>query len=424
MSTTTHSKALEGLAGRDGKIRVKTGPRSPARTPLVPGISALLTAIGAGVFIFQVAAGDAAKAWQAYLVSFLLFAAIAHGALLFSTLMHLTRARWSGPLADLAEAFTAFFPLSFVLFLLLLAGRNHLFPWAGHDLHGKEAWLNLPFLFSRDAAGLLILYGLGLGYLYHVLWFKISARGASGAVGRWLLRRWQKRPPDPIRYHRRATFLAGFYMLAFALVLSLLGYDLVMSMDPHWYSTLFGAYSFVKAIYVGFGAVIILAAILHLHQANRFRLKPAQFHDIGKLFFAFGLVWADFFYAQLVVIWYGNISEETAYVIERVMTPPWQGLAWTVFIVCFVAPFLILLNQRIKTMPAAMIAVCGFVISGIWLEHFLLLGPVYHTHAQALPLSWIDGAVALGFLGLLAAALSVYLKQFPEILHTRLEENR
>jgi hypothetical protein len=175
---------------------------------------------------------------------------------------------------------------------------------------------------------------------------------------------------------------------------------------------------------VGFGGLIILAAWLHLRQRPEYAIAGSQFHDIGKLFFAFGLVWADFFYAQFVVIWYGNIPEETAYVIERVMTAPWKGLAWTVFIVCFVAPFLILLNKKIKTVPAAMIGICGSVIIGMWLEHFLLLAPVYHHGPKALPLSWIDGLIALGFLGLLMAAVSAYLKQFPEVLRTRLEERR
>jgi hypothetical protein len=214
------------------------------------------------------------------------------------------------------------------------------------------------------------------------------------------------------------------YMLAFALVLSLLGYDLVMGADPHWYSTLFGAYSFVKAVYVGFGALIITAALLHMSSANRFELRSSQFHDIGKLFFGFCLVWADFFYAQFVVIWYGNISEETAYIIERTMAAPWGNLAWAVFGICFIGPFLILLNKKIKTIPMAMTIICSLVIIGMWLEHFLLLAPALYPDTHSLPLSWIDLGVALGFLGLLAAAISLYVEQFPELLHVRAEEGR
>ena len=388
---------------------------------IIMGISTLV-AVGAGTFAVQITIGDADKAWQAYLINFLLFSAIAHGALLFSTLMHAVRARWGGVLAELAEAFSAFFPVSFFLFLGLFWGKTHVFPWLFQDLHGKESWLNLPFLFARDLSGLLILYALGFAYLYHALWFKIRRRGATSSLALWLQKRWQRNVPDESRYHRRMTVFAFLYMLAFTLVFSLLGYDLVMSMDPHWYSTLFGAYSFVKAIYVGFGALIIVAALLHLSSDNGFSVKTSQFHDIGKLFFAFCLVWADFFYAQFVVIWYGNIPEETAYIIERTMTAPWRGLAWTVFGVCFIGPFLILLNKKIKTVPAAMIVICSLVITGMWLEHFLLIAPAFYPYSESLPLSWIDAAVGLGFLGLLASALIYYLKQFPEVLHQKVGE--
>jgi Ni/Fe-hydrogenase subunit HybB-like protein len=384
----------------------------------------LLMIVGLAIFVFNAVSGDRAKAWQAYLVNFLLFSAIAHGAVLFSALMHATRARWSGALADLAESFSAFFPVSFILLLLLYFGKEYVFPWLHHDLHGKEAWLNLPFLLSRDALGLLILYGLGFAYLYHCLYFKIKERGASGIVGKRLWRRWQVKPPETDRFQRRTTLFAMLYMLAFALVLSLLGYDLVMGADPHWYSTLFGAYSFVKAVYVGFGALIITAALLHMSRANSFELKSSQFHDIGKLFFGFCLVWADFFYAQFVVIWYGNISEETAYIIERTMAAPWGNLAWLVFAVCFIGPFLILINKKIKTIPAAMTVICSIVIVGMWLEHFLLLAPALYPDTHSLPLGWIDLGVALGFLGLLAAAVTLYVRQFPELLQVRAEEGR
>jgi TRAP-type C4-dicarboxylate transport system permease small subunit len=399
-----------------------TSPKLRKRPLLVIVVINLLVAVGAGTFAMQLVAGDADKAWQAYLINLLLFSAIAHGALLFSTLMHVVHARWGGVLADLAEAFSAFFPISFILFILLFNGKSHVFPWMLADLHGKEGWLNIRFMLGRDVLGLLILYGLGFAYLYHALWFKIRQRGASGALAVLLRDHWKRYKPDEIRFRKRRTLFAYLYMLAFALVLSLLGYDLVMALDPHWYSTLFGAYSFVKSIYVGFGGLIMVAAILHLSGAGGVQVKSAQFHDIGKLFFAFCLVWADFFYAQFVVIWYGNIPEETAYIIERTMTAPWNTLAWTVFAVCFIAPFLILLNKKIKTIPAAMIVICGAVLVGMWLEHFLLVGPAFYQHVKSLPLSWTHGTVALGFLGLLAGALLYYLEQFPEILQARSQE--
>ncbi len=121
----------------------------------------VLILIGAATFIVGLTSQHPERAWQAYLINFLLWSAIAQGAVLFSTVMHMTKARWCGPISSLSESFTAFFPLSFILFLLLFIGRTHIFPWLHEDLHGKEIWLNIPFLFWRDFCGLLILYLLG-----------------------------------------------------------------------------------------------------------------------------------------------------------------------------------------------------------------------------------------------------------------------
>jgi Ni/Fe-hydrogenase subunit HybB-like protein len=383
-----------------------------------------LAAASALVFIGVAASGHPGRVWQAYLLNFLFFSAIAQGAVLFSALMYTVKAKWSGPLTDIAESFTAFFPVSLLLFVILLLGRQYVFPWLHEDLHGKEFWLNVPFLFARDFAALSLLYGLGLAFLYHRLYFTLSDRGASSAFARRLLARWQKNPPDEYRWASRMGVFGILYLLAFALVLSLLGYDLVMAADPEWYSTLFGAYCFVKSVYIGFGALIILGALLHMSNRNGYHLENNQFIDIGKLFFAFCLVWADFFYAQFVVIWYGNLPEETAYIIKRTMTAPWNALAWTVFITCFIAPFLILLNRRFKTRPKAMITLCLASLTGIWLEHFLLLGPAFHPHVHQLPLGWVEPVVAVGFFGLLAAAITGYFKQFPELLMGAADGNK
>lgn len=403
----------------------RTLEKTNANRSRMQTIFLLCILLGVAAFLVQVFRGEAARAWQAYLISFLLFSALAHGALLFSTLMHTVKARWSGQAAAVAESFSAFLPVSLILFLVLFLGGSNVFPWIGQDLHGKEVWLNLPFLFGRDLVGLLVLYGLGLGYVYYTrLAQNDPDRPAAGLLARRIRQRLSHSTQDPAGYERVRTILGILYMVAFALVLSLLGYDLVMSADPHWYSTLFGAYFFIKAVYVGFGALIILAAVLHTSAAHNFTLTSNQFHDLGKLFFGFCLVWADFFYVQFVVIWYGNISEETTYIIERTMAAPWRPLAWGVFIVCFVGPFLVLLNKKIKTVPVAMIAICSIVIAGMWLEHFLLLGPALFPHAHAITVGWMDPLIAVGFFGLMATAITGYFRQFPELLDSPPPEGR
>ncbi len=355
------------------------------------------------------------RAWQAYLINFLLWSAIAQGGLLFATLMHTTKARWSGPLQGLAESFSAFFPISAILFIFLFLGSKYIFVWHQYDLHGKEIWLNIPFLFSRNLLGLLVLYGVGGAYLYYAMRLRLTAMEHPGKIRAFLQKRWDQGTQDPDKLRSRMNLFSILYMLAFGVILSLIGYDLVMSLDPHWFSTLFGAYTFIKAFYVGLGALIILASILHLNPAIAFSLKPAQFHDLGKLFFAFCLLWADFFYAQFVVIWYGNISEETAYVIKRTMSTPWSGLAWFVFIICFILPFFILINKKIKTRPKFMSILCAVVIMGIWLEHFLLISPALFHDVKAIPVGLMDGLIFVGFFGLMVLALTAFFSLFPEI---------
>ena len=373
----------------------------------------ILIIIGLAAFIYGVAGDHPEKAWQAYLINFLLWSAIAQGAVLFSAVMHMTKARWSGPLSALSESFAAFFPLSFVLFLILFLGRNHIFPWLHEDLHGKEVWLNIPFLFTRDSIGLLLLYAIGFAYLYNALQLRSQGNQARGKFGQFISRGWDRNNRSATQVKKKMTVWAGLYILAFTLVLSLIGYDLVMSMDPHWISTLFGGYTFVKAFYVGLGALIILAAIVQIKKGKDSGIESSHFHDIGKLFFAFCLLWADFFYVQLTVIWYGNIPEETHYVIERTVMVPWNTLAWAIFIVCFIIPFVILLNKKVKTKPVFMMILCSIIIIGFWLEHLLLLAPAMSHDAHSLSLGVSDGLITVGFLGLMVLAVSFFLKRFP-----------
>jgi len=384
------------------------------KTPVFWVFSALFV-LGAVIFLWELAGHHPERAWQAYLINFLLWSAIAQGALLFSAVMHMTKARWSGPLSGLSESFASFFPISFVLFLILFIGKNHIFPWIHEDLHGKEVWLNIPFLFARDGIGLLVLYLLGFGFLYYALQLKLGNHEPEGKFRQAIFRLWQQKQLSSEKIRQKMTIWGGLYILAFALVLSLMGFDLVMSMDPHWISTLFGAYHFVKAFFVGLGGLIILAAIMHTRNGERSPLTSDHFHDIGKLFFGFCLLWADFFYVQLLVIYYGNIPEETYYVIARTMLAPWNKLAWMVFLTCFVGPFFILLNKNVKTQPVFMAVICTIVITGIWFEHLLLLGPALSHGASSISLGFSDGLISLGFFGLMALAIGFFFRVFPEL---------
>ncbi|MBU4319225.1 MAG: hypothetical protein KKF30_18355 [Proteobacteria bacterium] len=386
----------------------------------------LMILAGVGGFYFLLVHRSPARAWQAYLTNFLVWSAMAQGGLLFSVIMHITKARWSRGLCAISEGFAFFFPVSLIFFAGLFFGQEFVFPWI-HLATGKEAWLNVPFLMTRDLAGLLILFGVGLCYVYHAMTLrfqKYSAgkyQGFSGKIRAFLENRWSKSPHDPEKILKKKTVFGILYAVCYALVLSLLGYDLVLSADPHFVSTLFGAYTFVKAFYAGLGALIILVSVLYLGSNGNLRVTENQFHDLGKLFFGFCLLWADFFYCQLVVIWYGNIPEETQYIITRTLLSPWKELAWFVFTISFILPFFVLLNKKVKTKPRWMVVLCVMVILGIWLEHLLLLGPELNP-GRSLPIGLADGFIFIGFLGIMAFCLRLFLRIFPEILNRSHEE--
>ena len=370
--------------------------------------------IGFSVFSFLIANDLPQLAWPAYLINVLLWSAIAQGGLLFSIVMHVTKARWSHALSGFSEAFASFFPVSFLLFLILILGKDYIFPWMHADLHGKDLWLNVTFLFSRDLTGLFILYGLGFAFLYYSLGLKLGNHPPHGKIRTILHKLWSKSLMNIDRCKSRITLFSVLYIIAYAFVLSLIAFDLIMSADPHWISTLFGAYGFVKAFYIGLGGLVILASIIFLKYGDRSGVTASHFHDLGKLFFGFCLIWGDFFYAQFIVIWYGNIPEETSYIIQRTMLFPWKPLAWVVLSVCFVIPFFILLNRKIKTKPVFMTVLCSCVIIGILLEHLLLLGPALSPDIGITVQILVTGLIFLGFFGLMGLAVSFFLHLFPE----------
>src|SRR5579862_4634562 len=268
----------------------------PSQRVVVGGCATLVVAgaIGFGVALTR---GAALRAWEAFLVNLLFWIGIAQGGVVVSASLYLTQARWGGAsLYRLAEGFAGFLPLGFLLFWLLFPGRELIFPWILHPLPEKVAWLNVPFLFERDGGSLLVLTALSL-------WFVRSSR--SGAAVQWAESSADIEPPPPVI--RR---LAPTVIIAYAVVYSLLAFDLVMSLSPVWYSTLFGAYFFAGAYWSALAAMGVLASV-GWRPAPRNAVHTESLHDIGKLVFAFSIFWAYLLWSQYLPIWYADIPEET-----------------------------------------------------------------------------------------------------------------
>ncbi len=209
----------------------------------------LLILIGGTTFVIGISGTRAERTWQAFLVNYLFWSGLAFGSVLFSAILVITKARWGRPVKRLAEAPAAFLPLSFLLFWVLLPGREKIFPWIHEPLPQKAAWLNTGFLFARDGLSIFLLTILSLALVY------FSVRGENEIYSRKPGTGKENSDPGGKNLSKQ-TVLAPLVAIAYALVLSLLGFDLVMSLSPHWYSTLFGMYFFTGAFYSALAALI------------------------------------------------------------------------------------------------------------------------------------------------------------------------
>jgi len=287
--------------------------RIPERWPVLAfGLLGLVALSGALTFMQAIDGPGSPRAWQIFLVNFLFWSGISQAGVVFSAVLYVTGAQWGKPIRKIAEAMVAFLPLSVLLFPVLLWGLDILFPWIHGPitrLHGAIAeeralWLHAPFHVVRDGIALLLLAGLSLVFVYYSL------------VGR----------------ERTARLLSPILLILYGVVYTLLAFDLVMALDPHWISTLFGWYFFVGNFLAGLAAIAILVVLIHRYFALEGRITPSLFHDLGKLIFGFSLFWVYLFWSQYLTIWYGNLPEETEYIIIRVKEFPWVYLSWLILI--------------------------------------------------------------------------------------------
>ena len=216
-------------------------------------VSLAAVLIGGIVFLIGTGGPQPERAWQIFLVNYLFWSGMAFGSVLFSAVLVITKARWGRPIKRLAEAPVAFLPLAFLLFWVLFLGRERLFPWIQHPLPLKAAWLDIGFLFARNGIFLFMLTAVSLGLVY------FSVRGEKKISPE--LEGWEKFREHGKENLRRQAILAPILAILYALTLSLIGFDLVMSLSPQWYSTLFGMYFFTGAFYSALALLIFLSII-------------------------------------------------------------------------------------------------------------------------------------------------------------------
>ncbi len=346
----------------------------------------VLAITGVAAFSVALTRGASLRAWEAFLVNLLFWLGVAQGGVVVSASLYLTQARWGGAsVYRLAESFAGFLPLGFLLFWLLLAGQQLIFPWVLHPLPQKVAWLNVPFLFGRDGGGLLLLTALSV-------WFVYASRRADAVE-------WAESAADIELPPATLRRLAPAVIIIYAIVYSLIAFDLVMSLSPIWYSTLFGAYFFAGAYWSALAAMGVLASVgWRPVPRGESAEHSASLHDIGKLVFAFSIFWAYLLWSQYLPIWYADIPEETFFLVRRIHALPWGVLAWIALLLIWLIPFIALLGKRAKRTPRILGAVCALGLIGMWIERYVLVVP--SLSPTIIPFGWVEVLISAGFFGL------------------------
>ena len=373
---------------------------------------------------------DSALAWKSYVVNWNYFASIALGGVIVAAVTWITKAKWNWSVRRIQHSFAAYLPIAFVLFVpMLLNLRADYFPWIemmADDpiVQKKAAYLNVPFLVSRNLVGVAALFAMACGFVYLAVRPDLGRAGAARtAVERekkrswWhqqFTRGWVGQAAEEDRSYHRMARMAPLLVIVYATVMTMLSFDWAMSLEPHWFSTIFGAWFFMGALWGGFAGTAVAA--VWLKRRDRVfseHVGRSTLWDLGKLTFAFAVFWTYLFWSQYIVIWYGKLPWEQAWINTRA-GDPWGGLSALVIVLCFVAPFAGLLGARPKKTPLILQGFATVVLTGLWLWHYMLIFPSLHHEGDAVFSVWTP-AIGLMFLGLFLMAVRWFLGTFPAV---------
>jgi hypothetical protein len=383
------------------------------------GLGGVLTLVGLLLFILTLSGPDADRAWHLFHVNWIFFTGLAGGSVAFAAVQKITKGQWSGLMIRFAEACSAFLPVSFIGFLVIFSvGYSHIFPAMEGLPHGKALWLSHGWMFWRVFLALGLLYWLGFRLikadmvpdLYELQGLVTGRRARLWAS---MLRGYDGSPEAVARNDERIYRLAPAYVVTYAMVFTVIAFDCIMALQPHWYSNLLGGFFFMGSF---LGAHTLLA-LLMMMGGRELRISglisPKQRHDLGKLCFGFTVFWAYLMFAQFLVIWYGNLPEETGFVFSR-LWGPWLPIGRAVFLGMFLIPFFGLLGVMPKKLPITLGLFTTISLVALWLERYLLVVP--SITAQSGPVFALpELGPTLLFIGLFLLSYGGFSRLFPMI---------
>lgn len=424
---------------------VVTAEQAQPRAIPTPLLGACLAMIAIGVLAFFAGlATDPTTAWLAFHVNYLFWGSLAQGAITLACSFVIIGARWPGPARRIAEGLGAWAPLTLVFFLISFLGREHIYsPWLHAPPPGKESYLDPTRLFVMDLAIFAWLAVLTVAFLYYSVRPTLgSLRERGGMFARWTAG-WRGDEAEIEACATPARALAAILCLSFAIGWTFIAFDQVMSLTPTWYSNLFGAYFAWGGYLVAIGATALVMVLVRNAPGFEGEITKSRMHDIGKMIFAFSIFWMYLFFSQYLVIWYGNVPEETQFfearlgsqfMVDKVginlmelartwdlkffwdrLTEPYSKVTLFVWLCCWIVPFWVLLGERPKKTPVILGSVSLVMIFGFWLERNVLVWPSLMPNDSFSWLGPIQIGIAAGFLGAFLLVFLLYTRVFPSL---------
>jgi hypothetical protein len=335
--------------------------------------------------------------FRSYLFAFLFWNGIALGCLSLLMIQHLTGGRWGLAIRRLLEAGTRTLPVLVLLFLPVVLGMKRIYPWVDlesadphvrHAVELKHLYLNVPFFLGRAA-------------FYFAVWLALA----------WFLNRWSLESDAgmDLRHARRLRSISGGGLVLMGLTITFMSIDWSMSLDPRWFSTIYGMLFMIGQALSALALCIVVVAHIGAERPVSAVVNADTVHDLGKLMFAFVMVWAYISFSQFLIIWSGNLPEEIPWYLRRFQGGwRWVGLFLVVF--HFALPFLLLLSRGLKRRARLVGTVALWILAVRVLDLFWIVRPDFPQPGFAL--HWLDVTLPIGIGG-------VWLGTFARELKTR-----
>jgi len=372
------------------------GRRLDALVPRLLRASGIVAAVGivGALVVAALVEHGFERLLHTYLVSFAFYLSLSLGGLFFVLLQHCTRAGWSVTVRRLAEALARNLELMAALTLPVLLGLHSLYHWSHPEtvagdpvLAGKAGYLN-PVFFAIRLAVYFAVWTLLAWYFFA----RSTRQDGSG---------------DP-RLTRSMEKLSAPGLVLFALTVNFAAFDLLMSLDPHWFSTIFGVYFFSGSVVAVLAALPLMVVFLQRQGLLTHAVTVEHFHDLGKLLFAFVVFWAYIAFSQYMLIWCGNLPEETEWFLKR-QSGPWTWVSLALLFGHFVIPFLALISRLPKRRPALLATVGAWMLLMHWLDLYWLAMP--ELAGESAPFGPLDVLCFFGLGGLYLAALTLRMRR-------------